>query len=110
MDTPLVHCSNSAAAIALPEYRHALVRIGIGMYGYYPSEELNRRVIGLGIDEGAALEVRGSLATVLGDRTVAVFDARRPQPDRPTRHWLSPGDRWDLVVGERVAKAPPSGR
>lgn len=47
MDTPLVHCSNSAAAIALPEYRHALVRIGIGMYGYYPSEELNRRVIRL---------------------------------------------------------------
>src|SRR5690606_8354036 len=47
MDTPLVHCSNSAAAIALPEYRHALVRIGIGTYGYYPTAELNRRLLRL---------------------------------------------------------------
>ena len=62
------------------------------------------QLIGLGIDEGGALEVRGSIATVLGERTVAVFDARRPQPDRPTMHWLSPGDGWDLVAGERVAK------
>ncbi|MBL8736480.1 MAG: cyanophycinase [Planctomycetes bacterium] len=68
------------------------------------------QLIGLGIDEGAAIEVRGSLATVLGERTVAVFDARRPQPDRPTMHWLSPGESWDLVAGARVAQAPPSGR
>lgn len=68
------------------------------------------QLIGLGIDEGAALEVHGSLATVLGERTVAVFDARRPQQDRPTRHWLSPGDSWDLVAGERAAKPPASGR
>ena len=47
MDPPLIHCSNSAAAIDLPEYGHALVRIGISMYGYYPSEEVNRRVVRL---------------------------------------------------------------
>lgn len=68
------------------------------------------QLIGLGIDEGTALEVRGSLATVFGERTVAVFDARRPRPDRPTMHWLSPGERWDLVAGERVEKAPATGR
>lgn len=45
--TPLIHCANSAAAIDLPEYGHALVRLGISMYGYYPSEEANRRAVRL---------------------------------------------------------------
>nr|WP_092038121.1 alanine racemase [Planifilum fulgidum] len=46
-DVPLIHCSNSAAAIDLPEYGHALVRLGISMYGYYPSEEVNRQAVRL---------------------------------------------------------------
>ncbi|GAA5347045.1 alanine racemase [Planifilum fimeticola] len=46
-DAPLIHCSNSAAAIDLPEYGHSLVRLGISMYGYYPSEEVNRRAVRL---------------------------------------------------------------
>ncbi|PTM53304.1 alanine racemase [Desmospora activa DSM 45169] len=38
---PLVHCANSAATIDLPEYAHAMVRVGISMYGYYPSPDVN---------------------------------------------------------------------
>lgn len=44
---PFVHCSNSAAAIDLPEYAHALIRLGISMYGYYPSEEVSRHTVRL---------------------------------------------------------------
>lgn len=44
---PLVHCANSAAAIDLPELAHALVRVGISMYGYYPSPDVNREAVKL---------------------------------------------------------------
>ncbi|BCU80474.1 alanine racemase [Polycladomyces abyssicola] len=44
---PLVHCANSATAIDLPAYAHQLVRLGISMYGYYPSDEVNREVVDL---------------------------------------------------------------
>ncbi len=36
----LVHAANSAASIRLPESRFNLVRPGISLYGYYPSEAL----------------------------------------------------------------------
>ncbi|MDN4594610.1 alanine racemase [Polycladomyces subterraneus] len=44
---PLVHCANSATAIDLPAYAHQLVRLGISMYGYYPSAEVNREAVDL---------------------------------------------------------------
>jgi alanine racemase len=44
---PTVHCANSAAAIDLPEYAHGMVRLGISMYGYYPSPEVNREAVPL---------------------------------------------------------------
>lgn len=44
---PLIHCSNSAAAIDLPSYNHHMVRLGISMYGYYPSTEVNREAVDL---------------------------------------------------------------
>ena len=40
LDIPLCHCSNSAATIQLPEANMNLVRVGISMYGLYPSIEL----------------------------------------------------------------------
>lgn len=55
------------------------------------------QVIGLGIDEGTAAIVTGSVLEVLGDSKLAVFDARRGLA--PT--WLAAGARWDLVRGER---------
>ena len=40
MHIPLKHAANSAAAIAYPQSHLDMVRIGIGMYGYYPSREI----------------------------------------------------------------------
>jgi alanine racemase len=42
-----VHAGNSAAAIDTPELACNMVRLGIGMYGLYPSDEVNRRKIEL---------------------------------------------------------------
>lgn len=58
------------------------------------------QMIGLGIDEGTAAIVRGSVLEVLGDSKVAVLDTRATDgPIAP--NWLAPGDRWDLVAGKR---------
>lgn len=39
---PRVHCCNSAAAIAFPEWGYDLVRFGIGLYGLYPSAHIKQ--------------------------------------------------------------------
>lgn len=39
---PRIHCCNSAAAIAFPEWGYDLVRFGIGLYGLYPSEYIKQ--------------------------------------------------------------------
>lgn len=36
----IVHCANSAATIAYPEFAHGMVRPGIATYGLAPSEEM----------------------------------------------------------------------
>jgi alanine racemase len=41
---PLRHMANTAALLDLPEMRMSLVRPGIGVYGYYPSDEVGRDV------------------------------------------------------------------
>ncbi|WP_425484613.1 alanine racemase [Kroppenstedtia pulmonis] len=47
INPPLIHCSNSAASIDCPEYAHSMIRLGISMYGYYPSSEVNHRRVQL---------------------------------------------------------------
>jgi alanine racemase len=42
IDIPLKHASNSGAIIDLPETYLDAVRAGIILYGYYPSEEVNK--------------------------------------------------------------------
>ncbi|TMV50995.1 alanine racemase [Paenibacillus mesophilus] len=42
-----VHTGNSAAGIECPELSYNMVRLGIGMYGLYPSEEVNRERVAL---------------------------------------------------------------
>lgn len=37
---PLVHCCNSAAAIVFPEWGYDTIRLGISLYGLYPSPYL----------------------------------------------------------------------
>lgn len=44
---PYLHAGNSATAIEFPELSFNMIRLGISMYGLYPSEEVNHRRIGL---------------------------------------------------------------
>lgn len=45
IDPSIVHISNSAATLALPEYHHDMVRPGLAIYGYSPAPHID----GLGI-------------------------------------------------------------
>ena len=44
IDPGLVHAANSGALIAWPEALFGMVRVGIAAYGYYPSDEQDRRM------------------------------------------------------------------
>ncbi len=44
---PILHCSNSAGIIRVPEANLNLVRAGITIYGIYPSNEVERDIIQL---------------------------------------------------------------
>jgi len=41
---PIKHCCNSAATIAFPDMHLDLVRVGISLYGLYPSEHLTDQI------------------------------------------------------------------
>lgn len=41
---PIKHCANSAAALEMPESHMDMVRVGIAMYGLWPSEEIKKEV------------------------------------------------------------------
>ncbi|WP_188891671.1 alanine racemase [Paenibacillus radicis (ex Gao et al. 2016)] len=43
----IIHSANSAAGIDMPEWPSDMVRLGISMYGLYPSDEVKRDVIAL---------------------------------------------------------------
>lgn len=44
---PVIHTGNSAAAIDTPELSPQMVRVGIALYGLYPSTEVNQQAIEL---------------------------------------------------------------
>ncbi|MCE5168859.1 alanine racemase [Paenibacillus profundus] len=44
---PIIHASNSAAAIDMPGWSYDMVRVGVSIYGLYPSIEVNRSWIEL---------------------------------------------------------------
>jgi cyanophycinase len=52
-------------------------------------------LLGIGLDEGAALVITGDLAEVMGESMVAVYDSTDPLHLIPLR-WLRPGDVYDL--------------
>jgi alanine racemase len=54
------HVSNSAAIIDLPEYNLDMVRPGIILYGYYPSEEVNKDRISL----KPAMTLKGKISNI----------------------------------------------
>ena len=42
---PIVHAQNSAAIIDIPQIRFNMCRLGISLYGYYPSDEVQKENI-----------------------------------------------------------------
>lgn len=46
-DIPIIHAANSAGGMDTPEWSGNMVRLGIAMYGMYPSEEVNKANIAL---------------------------------------------------------------
>ena len=47
LEVPLIHLGNSAAGIDTPEWTGGMLRLGIGMYGLYPSEEVGQTRVDL---------------------------------------------------------------
>lgn len=44
---PIIHAANSAAGIDTPQWAGGMLRLGVSMYGLYPSDEVNRQRITL---------------------------------------------------------------
>ncbi len=44
---PLLHAGNSATAIQFPQFSYNMIRLGISMYGLYPSDEVNQQTVPL---------------------------------------------------------------
>lgn len=87
IDIPLIHTGNSAAAIDTPGLSPRMVRIGISLYGLYPSCEVNHSVV--------------RLKPVLTLKTRAVFVKTLPQP-----MGISYGSLYTAEAGERIATLP----
>jgi len=68
-------------------------------------------LLGIGLDEGAAIVVRGDRAEVFGRSRVAVYNLRGPTPGPMS--WLAPGDVYDLGARRPIIKQdstpPPTG-
>jgi alanine racemase len=108
---PLVHIANSAGAIQLPEGAFDMVRIGISMYGFYPSAEVKRDTVNL--RQALSLKCRvahvkkpprgtgvsyGKTYTVSGQEWIAVLPVG--YADGINRHLSNAGH--VLVKGKRV--------
>lgn len=87
IDIPLIHTGNSAAAIDMPGLSPKMVRIGIALYGLYPSCEVNRTVV--------------ALKPVLTLKTRAVFVKTLQEP-----MGISYGSLYTAEAGERIATLP----
>lgn len=59
-------------------------------------------VLGIGIDDDAALLVRGNTFEVIGAGRVAIYDNVRR--DGAWYYWLKPGERFDLATWEKIAR------
>lgn len=84
---PIVHAANTAAGMDTPEWAGGMVRLGIGMYGLYPSAEVNKTRI--------TLEPVMSLKT----RVVMVKQA-------PPGSGISYGTRYFTAGEERIGTVP----
>jgi alanine racemase len=82
IEAPLVHAANTAGSIAFPRSRHAMVRCGIGLYGYLPGEAVQRSFE----DQAAGEVMRPAMA--LKARVVAVRELEAGE--RPSYGRLRP--------------------
>jgi alanine racemase len=57
---PMAHCANTAAAMRLPVAQKKFVRIGIGLYGLYPSAEAKKWKV----DLAEAISVKSNLVFI----------------------------------------------
>ena len=84
---PIIHTGNSAAAIDTPHLSYNMVRIGISLYGLYPTDEVNQSAV--------------ALSPVLALKTKAVYVKTRPS------HWgISYGSRYVTNQEEVIATLP----
>lgn len=84
---PILHTGNSATAIDMPELSFNMVRIGISLYGLYPSDEVNRQ--------------RVALRPVMSLKTNVSFVKKLPP------HWgVSYGARYVTEAEEMIATLP----
>lgn len=85
---PKVHCCNSAAAIAFPEWGYDLVRFGIGLYGLYPSAHIKQLDV---ITLRPALQLKTKIAHV-------------KRPNEP--YTVSYGATYTAEANEQIATLP----
>ncbi|MGO4110992.1 alanine racemase [Paenibacillus sp. YAF4_2] len=83
----IIHAANSAAGMDTPEYGGDMVRLGISMYGIYPSDEVNRQTI--------------TLDPVLSLKTEVVM-----VKDAPPGWGISYGSRYVTKDVERIGTLP----
>jgi len=71
--------------------------------------DIHPQLLGIGIDEKAAIVVKGNRFEVFGQGRVAIYDNQKHGSN--WYYWLSPGDRFDLRTrtAERASKARASG-
>jgi cyanophycinase len=63
------------------------------------------QLLGIGLDEGTAIIVKGSVMEVAGKTNVAVYDRRKPVvPGQKDYEVLMPGTRYNLKTRERLEK------
>ena len=61
-------------------------------------------LLGLGIDEPAAIVVQGDRFEVIGQSVVGIYDGK--DHDGKQYYFLAPGEQFDLRLRKRVATAP----
>ncbi len=86
LPTGTVHAANTAGAIACPEARYDLVRVGIGCYGIAPSDELEGCV-----DLVPAMSVKARVSQVKG---------------MPAGERISYGLRYETPAATKIATVP----
>jgi len=97
----LKHCCNSAAAMRFPEMHMDIVRIGLAMYGLYPSERLKTHAVRL----EPAFSLKANIAFIKNvDKHQPIGYGRSAHAERPTALAALPvgyGDGYSRLLSNR---------